>query len=336
MKRWVLASPVDGKPEASNFALLESAPRPLEAGEILVNLAYHTVAPGIRSKIGRETYAAMIRPGDTIPGMGVGAVAVSRHSAFAPGDIAWGEMAWATEAIVSGDKVEKLDGQVFGSIPLHSALGILGPSGLAAYFGLLRVAEIRRGEVVLISSAAGAVGAAAGQIARIHGCRVMGITGSAEKRRELIETFGFDDAIDYRGEADLAEAIHRTCPDGADVYLDNVGGPITDAALRCMKTFGRVAVCGQTSEYNATEPCGWRETVLIASRRLKIQGYIVFDFRADFPGALRDIAGWIRSGDLVSSPTIIDGVEHAAEAFVSLFRIDAPGRVLIRTNPSAP
>lgn len=244
-------------------------------------------------------------------------------------------MAWATDAIVSGDKVEKLDGQVFGSIPLHSALGLLGPSGLAAYFGLLRIAEIKRGEVVLISSAAGAVGAAAGQIARIHGCRVVGITGSAGKRRELIETFGFDEAIDYRGEADVTEAIHRSCPGGVDIYLDNVGGPITDAALRSMKTFGRIAVCGQASEYNATQPRGWRETVLMTTRRLKIQGYIVFDFRADFPEAIGEIAGWIRSGDLVNSPTIIDDVEHAAEAFVSLFRDDAPGRVLIRTNPSA-
>ncbi|MGE0829389.1 MAG: NADP-dependent oxidoreductase [Hyphomonadaceae bacterium] len=332
MKRWVLAKSVEGLPQTTDFSLREEPDGAPRAGEIAVDIAYHTVAPGIRSKMGHETYAAMIRPGDQIPGMGVGVVTASQHPKFAPGDYAWGEMAWATSAILSGDKVDKIDRETFGATPLYAALSTLGPSGLTAYFGLKRVAQVKSGELVLVSAAAGAVGSVVGQIARILGCRVVGIAGSDEKCAEIVREFGYHAAINYRAEPDLDAAIRRECPDGVDVYFDNVGGDITDAAFRCMKTFGRVAVCGQTAEYNATAPVGWREAALSTSKRLKTQGFIVFDYRDEFPAAIRDMSAWMQSGELVCKPTIVEGIENAASAFVSLFQPGGPGRVLVRTG----
>ncbi|MGE0829213.1 MAG: NADP-dependent oxidoreductase [Hyphomonadaceae bacterium] len=332
MKRWVLANSVEGMPQASDFLLREELDGAPNAGEIAVKISYHTVAPGIRSKMGHETYTAMIRPGDQIPGMGVGVVTASRHPKFAPGDIAWGEMAWATAAVRPGDSVEKLDREAFGSLPLYAALSTLGPSGLTAYFGLVRVAQLKAGDVLLVSAAAGAVGSTVGQIARLLGARVVGIAGSDAKCAEIIREFGYHAAINYRTESDLDAAIRRECPDGVDVYFDNVGGEITDAAFRCMKAFGRIVVCGQTTEYNATEPRGWREAALSTSKRLKIQGFIVFDFRDEFPAAIREMSGWMKSGALVCKPTIVDGIENSATAFVSLFQEGGRGRVLVRAN----
>jgi len=334
-RRWVLASPVEGKPQEANFSLEEFVPVVSRADEVLVRLLYHTVAPGVRAKLGRETYAEMVRPGDMIPGMGVGVIMASNHSGFAVGDLVSGELGWATQVVVPSEKIARLDKQLYQTNPLYSALNALGPAGLTAYFGLLRVAQIKPGDVVLISSAAGSVGSMAGQIARIHGCKVVGIVGSDAKCRDLINIFKFNGAINYQRTADLDASIRQHCPEGVDVYFDNVGGALTDAAIRCMKVHGRIAVCGQTSDYNAGTPRGWRETTTIITRRLKLSGFILFDFKAEMPTAIQEIAGRLRSGELVDKPTIVDGIERAADAFVSLFHDSAPGRLLIRVDPDA-
>jgi NADPH-dependent curcumin reductase CurA len=334
MKRWVLASPVVGRPQPENFALIEEPIGEPAPGQVQVQLSYHTVAPGVRAKLSGKTYTDMVRPGETIPGMGVGLVTASNHSAFPLGALVSGELGWATDAVVSADKIRPLDRRQFVGIPLHTALTLLGPTGLTAYFGLTRVAEVRAGEVLLISAAAGAVGVAAGQMARLLGCRVVGLAGSEDKCRELIQTFGFDAVINYRRESDLDAAIALQCPNGVDVYFDNVGGAVTDAAIRGMAQDGRIAVCGQVSEYSASEPRGWRETGAIVSKRLRIRGFVLFDFAAEFASASHAISRWIETGALVDRPTVIEGVENAADAFVSMFGDHPPGRVIVSTGAS--
>jgi len=267
--------------------------------------------------------------------MGVGVVATSNHTAFALGDLVSGELGWATDTVVCAEKVQRLDWRHYETTPIHSALGVLGPAGLTAYFGLRRVARIEAGETVLISSAAGAVGAAAGQMARILGSRVVGLAGSNDKCRELVDTFRFDAALNYRDESDLDAAIQRACPDGVNVYFDNVGGAVTDAAIRCMAINGRVVVCGQTSEYSTAEPRGWRETTTIITKRLKIEGFILFDFAAEFAEAAEQISQWLAIGQILDRPTIVDGVENAVDAFISIFGDRPPGRLLVRTDPTA-
>lgn len=331
MRRWLLARSVDDRPTPDDF-VLERGPLPdPRDGEVLIEVRYHTVAPGVRAKIGRETYEAMIRPGDPIPGMGVGSVVRSNHPRFSPGALAWGPMAWATHVVVRGDALEPLDPEIFDShVPLHAAVGVLGPSGLTAYFGLLDVAAIQPGDTLIVSAAAGSVGSIAGQIARIHGCEAVGLVGSEEKCRQLVQTFGYAGAINYRTEPDLSAAVRRAFPAGTNVYFDNVGGAVTDSILRTMTSFGRVIACGQLSDYGASQPAGWRETAEIISRRLNVRGFIVFDYRARFAEAIRQMASWMRAGQLSAEPTIHDGIEHSAKAFVSLFEDSSPSRLLVR------
>jgi len=326
---WTLANPVEGVPTLANFELKEIAPVALKLGEIAIEVAYHTVAPGVRAKLGRETYTAMVRPGDVIPGMGVGKVVETKHNDFSIGDLVRGDLGWSTHAILAGDNIERLDRSIFEMLPLTSALGALGPAGLTAYFGLFDIAKIQPGETVLISSAAGAVGTIAGQLARAHGCKVIGLAGSDDKCADLTATFQFDAAINYRTSDNLDETIRAVSPEGFDVYFDNVGGAITDAAIRSMKIRGRIVVCGQTSEYNTKIGRGWTEITSIITKRLKVEGFILFDFQDRFLEASQHISGLLHSGKLVEKPTIVFGIENAATAFISLFAENSAGRVIV-------
>tara|TARA_R110001606_G_scaffold232277_1_gene379827 strand:- start:57435 stop:58445 length:1011 start_codon:yes stop_codon:yes gene_type:complete len=330
--QWVLAEPVIGAPQCSNFALREFVVPSLGTGEVLVKVLYHTVAPGIRARIGADTYAAKIEVGGIIPGMGVGIVQESRSKNFSEGERVVGQLAWATHAVVSEAEIKRVTNKHLDGLPPHTAIGSMGPSGLTAYFGMKRILQVQKGDSVVVSSAAGAVGCVAGQIAKILGCKVVGIAGTESKCRELVERYSFDHALNYRDETPLSGEIRSFLPEGVDAYFDNVGGAVTDAVMDNMNDHGRIAVCGQTSEYNQNQPRGWRHTTAIITRRLNVQGFILFDFEKDFDSALDELGGWIRTNQLKDEPNILIGIDMAAEGFVSQFSANAPGKLLVQTD----
>lgn len=330
-ERWVLARRPEGAPRPGDFALERFAPPAPQDGEIAVRVEFHTVAPGIRSKLTAKTYAAMVGIGEPIPGVGVGVVEASRHPGFAQGDRVTGELGWASYCVIAGAAVQKLDPAVFGDdIPASAAVDVLGAPGLTAYFGLLRVGEAKAGDVVLVSSAAGSVGSVAGQIAALKGCDVVGIAGGPEKCADLA-AMGFADAVDYKARRDLAAAFAEARPNGYDLYFDNVGGETTDAAILNMREFARLVICGQTSEYNRQDPRGLRNITAFITRRLTMKGFVLYDFLRDFAAARAEMAGWLREGRLRHQPTIIPGVEHAVEAFLARFESgQGGGRPLVK------
>jgi NADPH-dependent curcumin reductase CurA len=332
IQQWVLAKPVVGLPALSDFELQSFDARAPVQGEMLVEVLFHTVAPGIRARIGADTYAARIEVGQPIPGMGVGTVLDSASEKFRNGDIVIGQFAWATHAFVSETDVTAIDKESFRNLPLYTAIGAMGPSGLTAYFGVTDILNVQPGETVVVSSAAGAVGCIAGQIAKILGCYVIGIAGGQSKCQELIEKYSFDRALDYRAPEDLSTRLRALLPEGADAYFDNVGGPITDTILTVMKPHGRVAVCGQTSEYNLDTPRGWTGVTNIISRRLTVRGFIVFDFHDRFEEARTHLGDWIRAKRLIDEPNVLSGIDKAVSGFVSQFSDNAPGRLLIEVQ----
>ncbi|MDP3495433.1 MAG: NADP-dependent oxidoreductase [Hyphomonadaceae bacterium] len=330
-RRWTLSKRPVQTPEPSDFFLEEYSIDEPSVGVVNVRVEYHSISLGISGRLTGENHPQSVPIGGVIPGLGVGVVEASNHPDFAVGERTIGEFGWATHAAVDGKTLQKLDPQMFDEgVPSSASLDILGNPGLTAYFGITRVAEVKSGMTVLISSAAGPVGSAAGQFAKVLGCRVVGIAGSDEKCASLIEQFGFDDAINYRTRADLAAAIAEKCPKGVDVYFDNVGGETTDAALRNMRMFGKIAVCGQTSEYNRNPPRGLREIGLIISHRVTLQGFVLYDYLQDFALARAQIAEWMREGKVRHLPTIIPEIESAVEAFIARFSGTQGARPIIR------
>lgn len=331
-QQWVVAARPDGMPVSSDFRLEDCVFAEPGPGKALVRIHYHTVAPGVRAKLAAETYTGQIPIGGAIPSNGVGVVIASNAPSLKVGDVVAGELGWATHKEVAPDAVQVLDPEVFGQpgVPLEAAIGVLGVSGLTAYFGLLRVAHAKAGETVLVSSASGAVGSTVGQIARMTGCRTIGIASSNEKCTELKSVFGFDEAINYRDTADLRASIREAAPNGIDVYFDNVGGEIADAAIASMKLFGRVVVCGQTSDYNQVDPRGMKSMTHVITRRLTLSGFVVHDFADEFAQARGQMKDWLIEGKLVHRPTVRDGIATAVDAFVGQFSGTSAGRPLVK------
>ena len=315
-RRVVLAARPVGVPKPSDFRL-EEAPLPLPGdGECLVRVSYLSVDPYMRGRIsGRKSYAASVEIGQTIVGAAVGRVIESKSEAFAAGDYVTGGMGWQEYASVPAADLRGVDPD---AAPLSSYIGVLGMPGLTAYYGLLKVAGVSPGETVCVSGAAGAVGSAVGQIARLKGCRAVGIAGGPEKCGWITGELGFDAAIDYKGE-DVGEALSAACPAGIDVYFDNVGGPVTDAVFPHLNVRSRVAICGQISQYNAVDaPVGPRLLWHFIVKRIRAQGFLVFDFREHDDESLTQMAAWVRSGWLKYRETVAEGIENAAHAFIGM------------------
>jgi NADPH-dependent curcumin reductase CurA len=299
-------------------------------GEVLIANRYLSVDAGVRDRLGRDSYAPRTSPGEVIDGFAVGEVIESRNDRFGPGDLVSSASGWRRHFLSSGRGLLRLDPQIFSPpIGESAAIGVLGVSGLTAYFGLTRVGNAWPGETVLVSSAAGTVGATAGQIARIAGCRVVGIAGGRARCRYVVDNLGFDACID-RTSSDLQLEIADHCLEGVDLYFDNVGGELLDAALLSMKQGGRVVVAGQVSEYNLEEPRGAHQIREVVERRLRIEGFVVWDYLADFRPAVAEMATWIREGRLKYHEHIVEGFERAPAVFCDLFKGAAPGRSLIR------
>ncbi|MEP0710107.1 NADP-dependent oxidoreductase [Parvibaculum sp.] len=332
-KRWVLASRPEGKPRAENFRLEEIELPDIDEHEILIRTEHHSVDPGMRGRLSGDSYTAALPVGETIDSAMVGIVEASNNEKFQAGDRVTGGFGWVTHAVSNGRGVQKLAPELFhGKLRPTAAIGVLGIPGLTSYFGLLELGQPKEGDTVLISSAAGPVGATAGQIAKMRGCRVVGIAGSKEKC-DYVTGLGFDACFSYRG-ADLRAAIKEHCPDGVDIYFDNVGGEMLDAAILNMKEHGRIVISGQVSEYNRAddELVGIRNVTRFITHRLRMEGLVVFDYFKRFREAQAEMAGWIHEGKLVYTEDVSEGIEGSAAAFIGLFEGENLGRRLIKVS----
>lgn len=331
----VLAARPQGEPKESDFRLVElERPRP-KNGEVLVRTCYLSVDPYMRARI-REggSYASPVEIGQTMIGGTVGRVIESQHSAYKQNDVVRGYWGWQEFAAVNGRDVEPFDTSI---APMSTSVGILGMPGMTAYFGLLDVGCPRPGDTVFITGAAGAVGSAVGQIAKIAGCRVAGSAGSKEKVDWLIEELGFDAAFNYKDTKRYGAKLREVCPDGIDVFFDNVGGALSDAAFARLNAGARIVVCGQIDQYNATEAAtGPRLLFQLIAKRARAEGFLVFQFKDRYPEAARRMAGWIREGRLNYKETIVDGLENATKAFIGLFHGDNIGKMVVRVSDESP
>ena len=329
-RRVALAARPVGVPTLSDFRLEEApVPEPLE-GECLIQVSYLSVDPYMRGRIsGRKSYAAAVQIGQTIVGAAVGRVIASKSDSIPVGEYVTGNLGWQEYATASGDALRRVDPS---AAPLSAYIGVLGMPGLTAYYGLLKVAGVNPGETVCVSGAAGAVGSAVGQIARLKGCRAVGIAGGARKCGWVAGELGFEAAIDYKGE-DVGKALGAACPDGVDVYFDNVGGPITDAVFPHLNERSRVAICGQISQYNAVDaPVGPRLLWHFIVKRIRAQGFLVFDFREHDAESLDEMASWLRDGKLMYTETVAQGIENAAAAFIGMLGGANMGKQVVKLS----
>jgi len=328
-RQYVLASRPEGIPDTRHVPARDvPVPEPAPGQVVLRNL-YISLDPAIRGWMGDDpNYIEPIAIGDAVRSSVIGRVVKSNSPDFAEGDIAMTMGAWERYTTVPGAMLNGLDEGA--GIPLSAYLGVLGPTGLTAYFGLLEVGRPRPGETVLVSAAAGAVGSVVGQIARMRGCRVVGMAGSEDKCRWLEEELGFDAAINYKTCGDHGRAIRAACPGGVDVYFDNVGGEILDAALLCLNKFARVAVCGWISTYNEAAAPGPKNLWQLVAESLTIQGFTVLDYRERFAEGIAQLAQWVASGEIKYREDIVDGLDNILPAFLRLFDGSNRGKLVIR------
>ena len=323
-----LAARPEGYPKPSDFKLVEGpVPEPKD-GQMLVRALWLSLDPYQRGRMSAaRSYAASIEIGAPIIGGIVGRVETSHNPRFAAGDIVEGWLGWQDYALSDGHDVRKVDP---GLAPIQTALGVLGMPGMTAYFGLLEIGRPRPGDTVVVSAASGAVGSLVGQIAGIMGCRVVGTAGRDDKVAWLTDEVGFDAAINYRT-ADIDRAIAAACPNGVDVYFDNVGGAVTEAVLRNLARFARVAICGQISQYNLTQaalaPSGLR---FLLVKQARMEGFLVFQFADRYDEGRRRMAAWLRAGRIKYREDVVEGLENAPEAFIGLMQGRNFGKLLIR------
>ncbi len=302
--------------------------RPIEAGELLVETLYISIDPAMRSWISDSSgYARGVPIGDVMRAGGIARVLQSQAADFAPGDLVQGRTGWQSHPILRARETQKLD-LSFGS--LEDWMGPLGTSALTAYFGVRDIGALKPGETLLVSAAAGGVGQIATQIGLIDACRVVGIAGGPEKCQFLRNTLGLHGVIDYKSENDLTAAIRRECPNGIDVYFDNVGGPTLDAALANLRTDARVVLCGRISQTVAAEPYGIRNLGSLGGKRITMRNFLVFDYHDRYPEARAWLSAQIRGGRLRQQLHIVEGLEHAPRALGMLFRGENTGKLIVK------
>jgi NADPH-dependent curcumin reductase CurA len=330
IKRFVLLKRPNGMPDESDFGLEKTAlPALLKENELRLLGVYYSVDPYMRGRMNDgKSYISPFALKQPIVGAVVARVMESRSPDFKPDDLVVGQLPWSTEIIIASKEVHNIDAnKAFAT----DYLGVLGMTGMTAYFGLLDIGRPKAGETVVISGAAGAVGCTAGQIAKIKECRVVGIVGTEEKAKLLKGHFKFDDALNYKTSSNLSEEIKSACPRGVDIYFDNVGGPISDAVLENMNPHGRVILCGQISLYNSPNaPQGPRPTPLLLSRSISMEGFIVSNFKARFPEAISVLSKWLDDGKIEASETIVQGFENLPKALIGLFSGANTGKMLVR------
>jgi NADPH-dependent curcumin reductase CurA len=323
-----LAARPHGEPRDSDFRVAEVEVPDPGAGEVLVRNTWMSVDPYMRGRMNdAKSYVPPFKLDAPLDGGAVGEVVASEDPSLEPGDTVLHGLGWREYALAPAGAMRKVD---TGVAPPPAYLGVLGMPGLTAYAGLLDVAGLREDDVVFVSGAAGAVGGLAGQIAKLRGHRVIGSAGSPEKVAHVTEELGFDAAFDYH-DGPVAERLAEAAPDGIDVYFDNVGGEHLEAAIGSLRRYGRVAMCGAISGYNATEPPpGPRNLALAIGKRLTLRGFIVGDhghLREDF---VREVGTWLSEGRIHQRETVVEGLERAPEALIGLLRGDNVGKMLVK------
>ena len=323
------ARPV-GFPKDSDFQLTESTLAEPGEGEVLVRNLYMSVDPYMRGRMNDvKSYSPPFKLGEPLEGGAVGRVERSRNPNFKEGDIVGNNLGWREAFVSDGRGLARIDAK---AAPTTAYLGVLGGTGLTAYVGLLDIGKPKPGETVFVSAAAGAVGSIAGQIARIKGCRVVGSAGSREKVDFLVNELGFDAAINYR-EDNLDQALAAHCPNGIDVYFDNVGGDHLQAALGLMNAFGRVSACGMISQYNNAQPVpGPNNLTNIVRNRLLVQGFIISDHLDRRAAFLVDMGAWLREAKIKHRETVVEGLENAPRAFMGLLQGENTGKMLVKLS----
>ena len=323
----LLAEKPSGKLAPEHFKLREGAIPEVRDGEALLRVRYISLDAANRAWMHGATYRAAVEANSVMAGGGIAEVVSSKSPGLAPGDIVFGDTGWQDYAAVAAKHLSKMP----KIQPMTHLLSIYGVAGLTAYFGLLDVGKPKAGETVVVSAAAGSVGSIVGQIARIKGCRVVGIAGGNDKCRWLTSELGFDAAVDYKDGA-LFKALKAAAPSGIDVYFDNVGGDILEACLAQMNNRGRIACCGAISQYDGVPSASGPRGVpgLIVVKRLTMQGFIVMDYMERRNEALRDLQSWIAAGTLKVQEDIIDGLENAPKALIGLLAGDNRGKRMIR------
>ena len=326
-----LASRPVGFPKVSDFQLVFSPMPSLAEGEVLVRAIYLSLDPGLRERMNdAASDAGTVGIGEVLSGGAVAFVVESLDPAFRAGDTVEGVLGWQEFAVIPGRELRKIDPTL---APISTALGVLGPPGLAAFFGLLDIADPQPGETVVVSGAAGAVGMIVGQIAKIKGCRVVGVTGSDAQSSWLIDELGFDAAINCRTVADCCGSLQELCPAGIDVYFDNEGGTATDAVMRLLNPRARISVCGQISQDNLEEPetaPRWLGQLIV--KQAKMQGFLVSNFATRFPEGLEQLATWLKQGKLKYREDVALGIEAAPQAFIGMLRGESRGKLLVRLS----
>ena len=323
------ARPV-GYPKESDFKLIETPIPTPEDGQVLVKTIYLSVDPYMRGRMNQaRSYAANVEFNEVMIGGVIAQVVDSKHTDFQAGDIVNAHIGWQEYGVSAGNGLRKIDPAI---APISTGIGILGMPGLTAYFGLLEVGKLQEGETVFVSGAAGAVGSVVGQIAKIKNCRVIGSAGTDEKIDYITNDLGFDAAFNYKNINDYHAKLTELCPDGIDVYFDNVGGEITDAVFPNLRVKGRVVICGQISQYNLESPeTGPRFLWYLITKRARIEGFLVSDFNGKHADGITQLAAWLQQGKLQFQETIAEGgIENAPGAFISMLKGGNIGKQLVK------
>lgn len=328
-RQYYLARRPAGEPTAEDVPSRDAPLAEPADGEVVIKNLFISLDPAIRGWMGdAPNYIEPIAIGDPVRSSVIGRVVKSNSTNFKEGDVAMTVGGW--EAYTTGPDVMMNALDENAGLPLSNFLSVLGPTGLTAYFGMLDVGRPKEGETVLISAAAGAVGSVAGQIAKLKGCRVVGMAGSETKCRWLTDELGFDAAINYKTCGDYQVAIQKACPDGVDVYFDNVGGEILDAALMCLNKFARVAVCGWISTYNDADAPGPKNLWQLVAQSVTIQGFVVIDYMERFPEGIGQLVEWVMAGKIKFKEDIVDGLDNILPAFLKLFDGSNEGKLMVR------
>ena len=333
-RRIVLNSRPTGIPVEDNFRIEEVPVPELADGEVLLENRVFAIDPAVRGMLDDvKSYMPPVPIGGLIPTMVLGRVIKSRNPDFKEGDYGRAFIGWETHSVIAPGSVGFENVRVAPDMPLTAYMGACGWSGITAYVGLKKYGEMRSGDEVLVSAAAGAVGSVAGQVAKLSGCRVVGTVGSADKARIVTDTLGFDAAIDYRACADLGAEIDKHFPEGIDLYFDNVGGITLDTVLPRMKAFGRIPVCGMIANYNhQSDPYLLRNIWQVLVNRITMRGFLAYEAVDMFEEAEHALADWIRSGKLVATENVATGLDSTPEAFIRLMSGKTSGKTLVRLD----
>ncbi len=318
-----------GIPVLSDFKIISEIQEEIKEGEVLLKAKYLSVDPYLRGRMSdAKSYIEPFELNNAMSSGMVVEVIESRNDAFAQGDFVTGLLEWKELQSHNGEGLMKIDPNM---APLSTYLGLLGMTGLTAYLGLLEIGKPQKGETIVVSGSAGAVGSVVGQIAKLLGCRVVGIAGTDEKLEQLISNYGFDAAINYKTCPDMTQAIADACPNGVDVYFDNVGGDVSDAVMMNVNRFARIIVCGAISLYNEKSmPMGPRVQPILIKNSVLMQGFIVTNYQDKFAEAIPQLAQWLMAGKLISTETIVEGFENTPQAFIDLFEGKNKGKMIVK------